>query len=35
MGDSAIEIAGESFSFTRENTGVGTANHQGTHPMAL
>jgi hypothetical protein len=23
MGDSAIEIAGESFSFTRENTGVG------------
>ena len=27
--NSAIDAGGESFSFTRENTGVWTANHQG------
>jgi Protein of unknown function (DUF998) len=32
--NSAIEKAEESFSITRENTGVGTANHQERHPKA-
>jgi hypothetical protein len=33
--NSAIDPVGESFSFTRENTGIWTANHQGRHTMAL
>src|SRR6266704_2536209 len=32
--NSAIDPGGESFPFTRENTGVGTANHQGRHAQA-
>jgi hypothetical protein len=32
--DSAIDPGRESFSFTRENTGVWIANHQGRHAKA-
>ena len=32
--DSANDRGGESFSFTRENTGVGTTNHQGRHAQS-
>ena len=32
--DSVIDRGGESFSFTRENTNVGTENHQGEHVQA-
>lgn len=31
---SANDRGGESFSFTRENTGVGTTNHQGRHAQS-
>jgi hypothetical protein len=32
--DSAIDPGRESFTFTRENSGVWTANHQGRQTMA-